>query len=751
MKRPFMYFCILLMVISALRFYMSDYGSPPGELPKEAVTLQGRLDSWETESGYTILYLSDVFFYDDSVKEISNNNSIGLRCYTEEIYNFKLGQTVAVQGFLALPQKAGNQGEFDAASYYVRMGYEYVLYEGKILAWSEEYDILLQLLHEFKCYAQVQLNTYLEKENAGIMAAMLLGDKSNIDNDIKLLYRSMGIYHILAISGLHISLIGGCIYKLLKMLRIKQPVAVFLSLGIVILYGIMIGMPPSALRAIIMFCFGLVAPLFNRSHDRFTSIAVAGACLLGWEPALIEDAGVQLSFLAVLGIIGLYPTFLAIHQHHMKIADGVWVSFSVTYMTLPIIMRTYYEVPVYSLIINVCVIPFVPALIGLGLTIVVCGSILPMVAELCAWLIECILFFYEKVLLLFNKLPGNTWTTGEPEIYKIITFYVVLSVLIGIVLIIKRKLLIRSLKSEDAYMEGRQSEYIKEQRGIRKIMFRLHLVQAAVMFLLVIFLVLPQKFDCRITFLDVGQGDGVCIEAEAGVYLIDCGSTSKSGIGEYTLIPFLKYQDIGKIDGWFLTHPDSDHVSGFTELCKMENMGGVEVGTLYIPLVLKEEFADLIVLAEEQNIDITLLESGDMLDFGELYFTVLSPRENIFYEDENEASLVLYLQYDDFTGLFMGDGGLEAEQAVREAGIQDITLLKVAHHGSAIETNSSEFIGEMTPRLAVISCGANNGYGHPHEEVIKRLEMSDSMIYRTDEKGQISVVITDKKVTVEGL
>ncbi len=751
MKRPLMCFCILLMIISILRFYVLDYGSPPGEMPQEAVTLQGRLDSWEVKSGYTILYLSDIFFYDNSVKEISNYNSIGLRCYIEETGDLRLGQQVAVQGFLALPQEAGNQGEFDEASYYSRMGYEYVLYEGKILVQSHEYDILLQLLYDFKCYAKMQLTTYLEQTDAGIMSAMLLGDKTNIDNEMKFLYRSMGIYHILAISGLHISLIGGFLYKLLKILRIKPAIAVLLSLGIVILYGLMIGMPPSALRAIIMFGFGLVAPLINRSHDRFTSLAVAGICLVGMNPQLIEDAGVQLSFLAVLGIIGLYPTFLNIHQQHMKIADSVWISFAVSYITLPVIMQTYYEVPIYSLILNVCIVPFVPALIGLGLMIIICGNLLPVVAELCAWLIKYIILFYEKILLLFQKLPGNTLVTGAPQIFKIIIFYVVLGVLILFIYKIKRKLLIRSLKSENAYMEGRQAEYVKEQRCILSILIRMRIAQVIIMLLLVILLMFPQKYDCRITFLDVGQGDGICIETYSGAYLIDCGSTSKSGIGQYTVKPFLQYQGITKVDGWFLTHPDSDHVSGFKELCERENMDGIKVKTLYIPWVLEEEFTDLISLAKRHGIGVVLLKKGDTLSCGELEFTVLSPDKNMFYQDENDASLVLYLQYEEFTGLFMGDAGFVAEQAVREAGIKDVTLLKVAHHGSAIETNSLEFIKGTAPRLAIISCGLNNSYGHPHEEVVEHLETSGSVICRTDKMGQISVIFQGEKVRIEHL
>ncbi len=751
MKRPFMCFCILLMVISILRFYVIDYGSPPGEMPQEAVTLQGRLDSREVKSGYTILYLSDIFFYDNSVKEISNYNSIGLRCYIEETEDLKLGQQVAVQGFLALPQKAGNQGEFDEASYYSCMGYKYVLYEGKILAKSREYDILLQLLYDFKCYAKMQINTYLEQTDAGIMSAMLLGDKTNIDNDTKFLYRSMGIYHILAISGLHISLIGGFLYKLLKILRIKPAIAVLLSLGMVILYGIMIGMPPSALRAIIMFGFGLIAPLINRSHDRFTSLAVAGICLVGINPQLIEDAGVQLSFLAVLGIIGLYPTFLNIHQQHMKIADSVWISFAVSYITLPVIMQTYYEIPMCSLILNVCIVPFVPTLIGLGLLIIMCGNLLPVVAELCAWLIKYILLFYEKILLLFQKLPGNTLVTGAPQIFKIIIFYVVLGVLVLFIYKIKRKLLIRSLKSENAYMEGRQAEYVKEQRCILSILIGMRIAQVIIMLILVLVLLLPQKYDCRITFLDVGQGDGICIETDNDVYLIDCGSTSKSGIGQYIVKPFLQYQGITKVDGWFLTHPDSDHVSGFKELCERENMDGIKVETLYIPLALEKEFADLISLAKRKGIGVVLLEKGDTLTCGELEFMVISPDKNTFYKDENDASLVLYLQYEEFTGLFMGDAGFVAEQAVSEAGIKDISLLKVAHHGSAIEANSFEFIEGTSPRLAVISCGINNSYGHPHEEVVERLRTSGSVICRTDKMGQISIIFKGEKMRIEHL
>lgn len=748
MKRPLTIFCIGVMLICVMYYYICHKQSPPPELPAEAVTLQGRVTSWENRYEGNILYLTDIYFYGSSANEIATDNSIGLRCYVESMQEVKLGQTVAVQGFLALPGEALNEGGFDAAEYYAGKGYEYVLYEADILEYGQKYDWLLQLLYELKTYAVKQLYTYLSPEDAGILSAMLTGDKSNVDTETKELYKTVGIYHILAISGLHIAMIGGIVFKTLKLLRIKPFWAAAVSMVVLVLYGILIGMPPSAFRAVVMFCFGLVSALVHRSHDKITSLAVAGVCLIWGEPLLFFDAGVQLSFLAVLGIVTLYPTFLGLHQHHMRIGDGIFVSLAVAYITLPVIMNAYYEVPLYSLLANACILPFVAVLLGAGFVIVMCGAFLGMVAKAAALLVHCILFFYEKVLVFLSGLPGNSYVTGAPEKYKIIAFYIILGGLIYVISRKKRLLLIRSLKSENAYMEGFQKQYAGEQEIIRKSVFRMRVVQITVMVLLVVFLVIPEKFDCRITFLNVGQGDGICVETGSEVYLIDCGSTSEENIGEYALVPFLKHHGITQVDGWFLTHPDADHTDAFTELCREKDMGGVNVETLYLPLVLKDEFEEIILQAKEHNINVVMLQAGDILSENGLVWKVLSPSEQLFYGDENDASLVLYLELAEFRGLFMGDAGTMAEEELMKLGIHEVTLLKVAHHGSGIGTNSEDFLEEMSPDIAVISCGRYNSYGHPHEEVLERLMHVGSDIYRTDTEGQVSVTIRGEYLIV---
>lgn len=747
-KRPFMLFCILIIAVCIAKHYIGEKILPPRELPETAVTLQGRIDAWEVRNERTILYLSEIYFYGDSAKEINNYNSIGVRCYVKAKEDFKLGQAVAVQGFLTLPESARNPGEFDANIYYKSKGYDYVMYEAEILSCGEKFDYMVQGLDDVRRYAQRQLERYLISEDAGIMSAMLLGDKSLMETETKELYREVGIYHILAISGLHISMIGGCIYKLLKKMQMKPMVAVVISLTFIVFYGIMIGMPPSAFRAIVMFAFGLVAPIFYRSHDKLTSLAFAGACLAVWEPLLMLDAGVQLSFLAVMGIVSLYPTFLDIHRHHMKIADGLWVSFAVTYMTVPLIMRTYYEVPIYSLLANVCVLPFVPILIGLGFVIVILGGIWSFPAKLSAMIIYVILWFYERILAIFAGQPGNSYVTGAPEVWRIVVFYIVLGIVIWIVLKIKRTLLIQSLKSENDYAEGRPQEYVGVQKRIHKIMRSVHLVQAVIMTFLIILLVIPKQFDCRFTFLDVGQGDGICIETEGEVFLIDCGSTSRENIGKYTLVPFLKYRGIDEIDGWFLTHPDKDHASAFMELCEDGDVGEISVETLYIPEKLAEEFQDIVMLAELCGMEVIMLEAGDKMNIGNMTMMVLSPDNDLFYPDENAASLVLYVEYGDYDALFMGDAGVMAEGSIIQQGLEDVTLLKVGHHGSTIEANTREFLQTISPAISVISCGENNVYGHPHESVLTNLKSVQSKVYRTEQIGNVTIEIAGDKITV---
>ena len=245
-----------------------------------------------------------------------------------------------------------------------------------------------------------------------------------------------------------------------------------------------------------------------------------------------------------------------------------------------------------------------------------------------------------------------------------------------------------------------------------------------------------------VTFLDVGQGDGIFIRTDSGdVFMIDGGSSSKKEIGENVIVPYLKYEGEQEIDMWFLSHEDMDHVSGFSEVLEC---GEIKVNMLAVPYALKDKFKEITDLAETYDVEVVYLEAGDRIheDGKKGYdFYITSPESKGTYVDSNAASMTILFQQNGLTAVFMADSGTDAEESmmkyIKEYGDGCVEILKCAHHGSAIGSNSEEFIQELSPDYAIISCGKNNRYGHPHRETLEYLEETGTVILRTDEKGAI--------------
>ncbi|MBQ8039930.1 MAG: MBL fold metallo-hydrolase, partial [Lachnospiraceae bacterium] len=290
----------------------------------------------------------------------------------------------------------------------------------------------------------------------------------------------------------------------------------------------------------------------------------------------------------------------------------------------------------------------------------------------------------------------------------------------------------------------------------------------------------------EITMLDVGQGDGVVIQNSNGnVYLSDCGSSSVSKVGKYRLIPFLKYKGYGKIKGIFLSHMDEDHINGIWELLEAAPGEHILIEYLFLPesvLAIQEDkqaLEELKALASKNDTKLVFLSKGEEIVDGDLQFRCLYPetvylvsediagkegaevadinsKETTEVGNRNNSSLVLSMQYKEFEMLFTGDVEEEGEWDIvryektkreqeREQSemlqMEDIDILKVAHHGSSGST-CTEFLEEFKPKLSLISCGKNNTYGHPHEETIERLMAAESAIMTTPECGAIKIKVS---------
>ena len=244
--------------------------------------------------------------------------------------------------------------------------------------------------------------------------------------------------------------------------------------------------------------------------------------------------------------------------------------------------------------------------------------------------------------------------------------------------------------------------------------------------------------NAEITFLDVGQGDCICVQTPTGgCFLFDGGSSSRNNVGEKVILPFLQYEGIDQIDGVFLSHGDIDHYSGILQLLQQRE---IRINKIVLPRVGKEAMRDFDVFGEHMD-KVEYVSKGSRLQWDSLTLTCLHPQEG--YEAESNAySACYFLEAEDFTMLFTGDVEGQGEdlliQELRKRHIGQVDVLKVAHHGSKYSTTEA-FLDVITPSLSLISCGKNNPYGHPHSETLKRLQKVGSIIKSTTENGAIII------------
>lgn len=748
MRRHCMWFCLLGIVVCVVWMYLKELHAPPEYMPLEEITLQGYVSRADCNRERTILYLSDVSGNGVSAEFSNINNCIGVICYLQTKEEVRAGQFVVLKGRLQLIDKEHNPGEFSYRTYYMARGYSHKLLKAELVSASVRYDPLRELLNRFAGHLDETLLSYLSYRDYGTMKAMLLGDKTDLDETSKGLFQEIGIYHILAISGLHITFLGNLIYLLLQKAGVSTRIAMSVSLIMLVLYVVMTGVSTSSVRAVIMFIICLGGKVFLRTYDMLTALTVAAFLTILHNPYVWMDAGFRLSYLAVCGIAILYPALPGVNARRIRIIDSVWSGLATWMLTLPVIIGIYYEISLYSIPVNLLVLPSVSYVMLLGVGIVFFDPFLPLAAQLCANGCHIFLEYYDTIVKFASALPFGSIVTGKPTVLQSVAF---LSGVIGISCLfrkIKRKYYLSELKLEQ--LKRRLSEEVYRERVV-KLRRKYALAMWTEVFLLGGLLLLlfadPLEREDEITVLDVGQGDAICMNfGEEGVYMIDGGSSSRNTVGEDVIYPFLKSRGIDRIDMWFLTHPDSDHVSAFLE---NEAEMQIRVGQICIPGVLWEEFKEIRQIADKNNVKVCVLFAGDVIQLGQWRIEVVSPYENVSYADTNAASLVLSVSNGEFSALMMGDAGIEAQEAVFEKGIREITFLKVAHHGSAKDTNTREFLQTVSARIAVISCARNNMYGHPHTETLQWLEESNSDIYRTDLQGAICIRIGDDSVVVE--
>ena len=707
---------------------------------------------------------------------------------------FSIGQIIVITGTISLFEPAANEGGFDVRGYYQSQKIDFGV-------WVDTVEAVHGTGNRYSNFL-MQIRKRLSESIAGcqgtdgILSAMLLGEKSQLDEEIKSLYRLTGIGHILAISGLHVTMLGIGLYRLLRRCGVRYAsCAVFVSF-VMLSYGWMTGGSMSTCRAVGMLLVYLLADVLGRGYDMLSALGLVIIVLLWDNPFLVHYSGFWLSVVAVLGVGVTGPVLVGwsncFHEHSSILYEGTGIGekaferyaigrkaaerkrdksrefgkdevrkttvrrrrekswkdkcreslvmgLGIQITTLPLVALYYYELPIYALFLNSVVLMLVKYVVGVGGVAAVAGvwclGLGTILMQPCNW----ILGLYQWACELTLLLPGARVITGCPAKWQIVLYYIMLGIFLW-VLARRTEVLRKQRDAKQELLKERGSDK-KTDRAVVAVHRKIEMFWVALWLILMISVILFHPLEKgEVDILDVGQGDGsyVCT-ANGTTMFIDGGSLDVPDVGDNRILPFLKYKGVKGIDYWFVSHTDQDHISGLTEVLE----SGYPVRHLVFAAAVREneKTVELAGVAQEAGTKVVYMQAGDVLVAGSARLRCLYPTAGEQREDINELSLVLRLEEDGSSCLFTGDISSEVEKELLAIGaIEEVDFLKAAHHGSKY-SNSYEFLQALQPKIVSISCGENNRYGHPGEETLERLNQVDSKILRTDQNGEIRIMV----------
>lgn len=633
----------------------------------------------------------------------------------QQSQEYRIGNLINVSGTIQKFSINSNPGGFNEYLYYKSQNISYKVNAKELTLVDGSYSRFHLVLNNIKDKLLQVFNTILSEKEVGTIIAMVLGEKYLLGDEIKSLYQENGVSHILAISGLHISMVGAAIYFMLRKLRLGLMVSTVMSLVIVFSYGIFTNFSVSTNRAVVMYCIMLLARLIGKTYDIISALSLSAFLILIQNPMELFQAGFLLSFGAVLGIAIILPCMNILHEAKSSLLKSIYVSISAQVFTLPFVLYYFFQIPTYSVIINLIILPLMSLLILSSLVAGIGGLISISFGVFLVGGANYILKFYEWVCRIGSSLPWNLVTVGRPDNIRILIYFVILLVFI---------------------------------MGVRRLEKKRFLVFFALAVLVLIF-PMPRE-GLTITMLDVGQGEAIFMETGSGAtYFIDGGSSDVNQVGRYRIAPYLLSKGRDRLDYAIITHTDMDHVSGLIELIEGKQ---ITIKRLILPDTTSrnEIYQKLEVLAAAKGIELMYIVSGDMIIDGGIQMTFLHPPKGYQPASNNDYSAVLSISYGDFDMLLTGDIEDKGEKELIKylPVVQtDYDVLKVAHHGSKNST-SQEFLSVIKPELALISCGRSNRYGHPHEELLERLKRSGAEVMITKESGAITIKTDGKRMVV---
>ncbi len=565
---------------------------------------------------------------------------------------------------------------------------------------------------------------YLDRDSFSLLAGLMFGEKGYLEEDVYASFQRNGIAHVLAVSGLHVGLVYALVQKLLAGRRNLRTSAV--SLAALFCYACLANFSISVMRAAFMIVLHIAAFHMRRRYDLVSAASLAVLTFLTVNPYQLFDSGFQLSYMAAYSLGVALPLMqlkaLELSDRYKKgwIDDWGKVLLPCVAVQLGMTPLTLFHFLIFSpvsLVLN----PFAVALAGLllpaGLALFfVQGLRIPVLSAAAAGPAGA----FAKLLLALDEAGrtlGGSYSMPAPTIGMLCLYYGLFFYL---------------------FSEGRAVLLRKGKTRLSALLCAVMMLGSSLTPALCgIGGLLPwQRPQRDFVMADVGQGD--CFHVSCGGYdaLIDGGGSALKNVGEDTLRPYLLKNGVSGLELAVVTHPDQDHARGLQELSQV-----MPIGTIVFPWVYRN---DLSVTDGYRAERFVFAGRGDEILLGEAVFRVLAPykdgRVGAQAEDRNGTCVASILEYKGMKIFLTADMTDQTEQWLLADGAEalDADILKVAHHGSAYSSRA-DFVEAVSPRIALISCGRNNSYGHPAERVMAMLGEMDVLMLRTDTMGAVAI------------
>jgi competence protein ComEC len=581
--------------------------------------------------------------------------------------------------------------------------------------------------------------THFSPYSASVVTAILIGDRAGLDDEVTRRLQAAGTFHVIAISGGNVAMLTMVCFALLRLVTRSLVFPIVATIVIVITYGVVVGGEPSVTRAVVAAVIYLLLRLTGINPQPVNLLAVVAVVCIVMDPLAVIDVGAWLSFGATLGLVVVLPRLLRAARGGDTHPVGwarVWdwlrapvlATVAAEVLIMPVSAGVFARVGVAGLLLNLVAIPAMAVVQFAGLA--ACGLALVWVPAASA---AADVAHVATVVLLgssaaLDLAPWLSWRVPPSSLWWTAAYYVALTATLWVV----------------------------------RPWWRQGAIAAACVLLLVIVsaplvpLRRPAPGWLRVSVLDVGQGDAILVQTPNGrALLVDAGGSPGGtyDIGGRVVTPAVWALGERRLEWLVVSHGDLDHVGGAARV--LEDLSPREVWE-GIPVESSAVLQALRRMAQERQVTWRRVLEGHELEVGGVHVIVRHPSSPDWQRVRvrNDDSVVLEVRYGDVSFLLTGDAGVEFEsvpcEPLRGGASSRIRVLKVGHHGSRSST-AGTFLDRVAPRVALISAGAGNMFGHPAPDVLARLAASDVRTFRTDRHGAIIVETDGRVVRVRGM